>query len=308
MPTTPESDFTTDPGISWSQLRAFQACLTLRSFGSAASALNLTPAAVRHQVGLLERRFGGPLFVRHSGHLTPNDIGAAFGREVDRPMRALIAACAGAAGATRDQEIELTAPPLFARRFLMGRTFLKWCGDNQVRLDITDTKRGLAPQVVAVRLAGEQEGDFAVIPLVQVRLRLAASPAIARAARVDDATWWRDQTLLSPAMTAGAWDTLWRTLGHAGTPPRQVRYTSYAAAIDAARDGLGLVLAPTLLVDADVTAGRIAFISDLSHAAPQPYNLLISATLLETPRGRALRRRIVNAVAAGLEPGPADRP
>ena len=307
MLSTPESDFTTDPGISWSQLRAFQACLTLRSFGSAASALNLTPAAVRHQVALLERRFGGPLFVRHSGRLTPNAIGAAFGREIDRPMRALVAACAGAAGATRAQEIELTAPPLFARRFLMGRAFLKWCGDNQVRLDVTDTKRGLAPQVVAVRLAGEPEGDFAAVPLVQVQLRLAASSAIARGARVDDAAWWRDQTLLSPAMAAGAWDTLWRKLGHSGARPREVRYTSYAAAIDAARDGLGLVLAPTLLVDADVTAGRIAFISDLRHAAPQTYNLLISAAILETPRGRALRRRIVNAVDVVLEPDPAGR-
>jgi DNA-binding transcriptional LysR family regulator len=46
-------EFAKDPGLSWSQLRAFEACAKLLSFNAAAASLNLTPAAVRYQVGLL---------------------------------------------------------------------------------------------------------------------------------------------------------------------------------------------------------------------------------------------------------------
>jgi hypothetical protein len=91
-----------------------------------------------------------------------------------------------------------------------------WCyGDgNQVKLDITDAKRDLfgTNQIVAVRLGTEPDPDLVSTPVFDVRLALAAAPAIAARARPTDRSWWLEQTLLSPGVSDIAWPQVWRAL------------------------------------------------------------------------------------------------
>jgi LysR family glycine cleavage system transcriptional activator len=298
MPSADASQFITDPGISWSQLRAFQACLSLKSFTSAGAALSLTPAAVRHQVGLLESRFGAPLFLRESGRLKVTTIGTNFAREIDRPMRMIATACLNAGSSARAEPITLTASPLFARRFLLGRSFLRWCGDNGILLDITDEKRELGASVAAIRLGGESRSDVVSTPVLSVRLALAASPMIAASASLRDPRWWSDQTVLNPTIGAPAWTVLWRSLGLGDVHPRQsLQFTSYSAALEAARAGGGLVLAPLPLCDPDVGSRRLILLADVPTAIPIGFALLMQKSLAAKPKARALRRRVLAAVA-----------
>jgi LysR family glycine cleavage system transcriptional activator len=298
MPNADASQFITDPAISWSQLRAFQACLNLKSFASAAAALSLTPAAVRHQVGLLESRFGAALFLRESGRLKLTTIGANFSREIDRPMRMIATACLNAGRSARAVPITLTAPPLFARRFLLGRSFLRWCGDNGILLDITDEKRELGGSVAAIRLGGESRSDLVSMPVLSVRLALAASPIIASSASLRDPEWWGDQTVLNPTIGAPVWTGLWRRLGLAGVQPRQsLRFTSYSAALEVARAGGGLILAPLPLCDPDVASRKLILLADVPTAVPVSFALLMQKSLAAKPKARALRRRVLAAIA-----------
>jgi LysR family glycine cleavage system transcriptional activator len=287
--------FEPDPGLSWSQLRAFQACLRLGSFGAAAEALGQTSAAVRHQVGLLEQRLGGPLFDREAGRLAPTPMGLGFGREIEAPLHALMTACANATAAAGDAPITLAAPPLFARRFLMSNVFLRWCHDNRVHLDVTDMRRRVAPSVAVVRL-GATEDDAVRTRLVKVTLALAGAPEAAPGARPREAAWWRQQTLLSPSADEGAWGLLWTELGLTPVAPRQaLQFSSYATAIDAARDGGGVVLAPLPLAEADIRSGRLVVLDPARVALNAGYDLLMAPSLASTPRGRALRRRLLAA-------------
>jgi hypothetical protein len=152
----PHRERWTDPGLSWSQLRAFQACARLSSFNAAATELNLTASAVRHQVGLLEARLGGKLFERQGGgRLCLTSIGVAFERQISRPMRDLVRACATASEMAAAAPIILTAPPLFARQFLFDDRFLKWCDGNRVKLDITDAKLDLSGPTGSSRSGSE---------------------------------------------------------------------------------------------------------------------------------------------------------
>src|ERR1700687_6213493 len=64
-----------DPGLTWSQLRGFEACARLSSFNAAAAELNLTASAVRHQAGLLEARIGVKLLERQGGRLSLTSTG-----------------------------------------------------------------------------------------------------------------------------------------------------------------------------------------------------------------------------------------
>ena len=143
-----------DPGLSWSQLRAFDASARLLSFNAAAASLNLTPAAVRYQVGLLEARLGVRLYDRQGGRLALTAAGASFRGRIARPMQELAKACADASQSASAAPLLLTAPPLFARQYLFGNRFLRWCDANDIRLEVTDSKRDLfgRDQIVAIRL------------------------------------------------------------------------------------------------------------------------------------------------------------
>jgi LysR family transcriptional regulator, glycine cleavage system transcriptional activator len=289
----------TDPGLSWSQLRAFQSCARLSSFNAAATELNLTASAVRHQIGLLEVRLGVKLFERQGGRLSLTSIGVSFDRQISRPMRDLLSACATASRMAAAAPIILTAPPLFARQFLFGDRFLKWCDDNRITLDITDAKRDLfgANQVVAVRLGAEPDPDLVSTPVFDVQLVLAAAPTIAARARPTDRAWWLGQTLLSPGVSDIAWPQVWRALElYPPETTRPLHFSSYAAALEAACAGRGVLLAPIPFSEREFASGRLSRLSNICLPSRIGYSLLMRQELTNTSRGGALRRRIIAAI------------
>ena len=299
MKAEPHAERWKDPGLSWSQLRAFESCARLSSFNAAAAELNLTASAVRHQVGLLEARLGVKLFDRQGGRLSLTSIGTAFERQISRPMRDLARACAVASRMAATAPITLTTPPLFARQFLFEGRFLKWCDDNMVRIDVTDAKRDMfaAGQIVAIRLGAEPDADLASTPILGVELVLAAAPPIAARARPADTAWWAGQTLLSPGVSDGAWSLAWQALGvQVPGSVRPLHFSSYAAALEAACAGHGILLAPLPFSEREFSSGRLLQFSDIRLPSSIGYSLLMRHDLAELPRGRALRRRILAAV------------
>ncbi|MFZ5733095.1 MAG: LysR family transcriptional regulator [Pseudomonadota bacterium] len=288
-----------DPALSWSQLRAFDACVRLASFNAAAAALSLTPAAVRHQIGLLETRLGAALFLRQGGRLAPTPVGADFAADIAKPLRALSAACRRAAEGAASAPITLTAPPVFARRFLMGEPFLDWCRRNDVHLDVSEAKRDLvsALGIAAIRLGATPHADLDQVRLLDVSVVLAAAPALATAARPQETAWWRAQTLLDPKVAERAWPLLWQKLGVPDAAPRQrLQFSSYVAALDAARGGRGLILAPLPFIESDLLAKRLVKLSPIRIRSSAGYDFVLRRELAATPRGRALRKRLVAVV------------
>src|SRR6516164_8317682 len=78
-----------DPGLSWSQLRAFEASASVLSFSAAALRLSITASAVRYQIALLESRLGTRLFERRGGRLALTPVGASFQRRKATYARAI---------------------------------------------------------------------------------------------------------------------------------------------------------------------------------------------------------------------------
>ena len=292
-----------DPGLSWSQLRAFDACSRLASFRSAAVALNISASAVRFQVGLLEARLAVRLFERQDGRLVPTAVGEALARQIARPMRELLAACAAATQAGADAPMTLTAPPLFARHLLLGRPFLKWCEAHHIRLDIADTKRDLlsAAPIAAVRLDAGPEAGLTMIPLMPVSVCAAAIPSVAAGARPADPSWWSAQTLLCPSAGKDGWALLWQALGIGGQcHPPMLTFASYAAAMASACDGHGLVLAPLPFAQDALDTRRLMAISPVRIAADGGYSLVMRDTLAASKRGRLIARKLSQLCAVSV--------
>jgi LysR family transcriptional regulator, glycine cleavage system transcriptional activator len=292
-----------DPGLSWSQLRAFDACARLSSFNAAALKLSVSASAIRFQIGLLESRLGVNLFDRRGGRLALTEIGRLFAARITRPMDDLLAACAAAQQSAKDAPLILTAPPLFAREFLLAEPFLKWCDANQVRLDVSDIKRDLfAPGLMAsIRLGVEDDSDFLSVPLLHVQLCIAAAPDIASTARPNDPDWWGMQTLLTPSASEGGWATAWRLVKITNDlSSRLLHYSSYSAALEAACAGKGLILAPLPFADKEIAASRLCVISDVRIDSPHRYSLTMRKDWAATPRARTLAR-MVSRICSGVQ-------
>ena len=187
-----------DPGLSWSQLRAFKSCASVLSFGAAALRLNVTASAVRYQIALLESRVGTRLFKRQGGRLALTPVGASFQRRIERPMRELLRACEDTSQSAKTAVIVLTAPPMFAREFLFQDRFLKWCDSNVIRLDVTDAKRDFfgPDQIAAIRLGAAAHANLTLTPILKTKLVLAAAPSVVAGADPLNESWWSTQSLL----------------------------------------------------------------------------------------------------------------
>jgi LysR family glycine cleavage system transcriptional activator len=292
-------EFAKDPGLSWSQLRAFEACAKLLSFNAAAASLNLTPAAVRYQVGLLEARLGVRLYDRQGGRLALTTIGTAFRGRITRPMQELAKACADASQSATAATLLLTVPPLFARQFLFGDRFLRWCDANFVKLDVTDSRRDLfgPDQIVAIRLGAEPIPDLSMTPVLAVKLVLAAAPAVVAKARVLEAAWWSKQNLLTPSVSEAAWEKVWLALDlREQMVPRHRRFSSYAAALEAACAGQGILLAALPFAETEFGAGRLARLSKIRISSPVGYSIVMRAEVAAGRRGRLLRQRLMTEI------------
>ena len=292
-------EFAKDPGLSWSQLRAFEACAKLMSFNAAAASLNLTPAAVRYQVGLLEARLGVRLYDRQGGRLALTTIGTAFRGRIARPMQELVKACADASQSATAATLLLTVPPLFARQFLFGDRFLRWCDANFVKLDVTDSRRDLfgPDQIVAIRLGAEPIPDLSMTPVLAVKLVLAAAPAIVATARVLEAAWWSKQNLLTPSVSEAAWEKVWLALDlREQMVPRHRRFSSYAAALEAACAGQGILLAALPFAEREFGAERLARLSKIRVSSPVGYSIVMRAEIAASRRGRMLRQRLMTEI------------
>jgi LysR family transcriptional regulator, glycine cleavage system transcriptional activator len=285
-----------DPGLSWSQLRAFEACARMLHFNAAALKLSVSTSAVRFQVGLLESRLGVRLFERQGGRLALTDIGRDFARDVARPMQELLVACEAAQQSASEVPLTLTAPPLFARQFLLDEHFLKWCDVNKVQLDVSDNKRDLLGPglIAAIRLGAQDHPDLVDRPLLDVELCIVAAPYIASGAKPHDASWWGKQSLLTPSASLDGWKLAWQALGiGVSLSPRIVPFTSYAAALEAACAGNGLILAPLPFAEREIDGGRLTPISAIRIPADYGYSLIMRQALATATRGRNLTRKLV---------------
>ena len=120
------------PPLPW--LRAFECAARHTSFTAAAHELNLTQAAISHQVRSLEKHLGFPLFERLPRNLRLTDMGGAYLPSVRKAFEDLSASTAGLFGTLGDQSVTVRAPVSYAVLWLAPR--LKSFVDSYPEIDI----------------------------------------------------------------------------------------------------------------------------------------------------------------------------
>jgi LysR family glycine cleavage system transcriptional activator len=249
-------------------LRAFEAAARHMSFSRAANELNVTPAAVSHQIRALEEDLGARLFRRlnRSLELTPSarlllpDLAEAFGRIQ-----------AGVGRLRRHNEtgtLTVTTSPSFAAKWLVLRLhrFAERHPEIDVRVTASDAVVDLAAAEVdiAIRYGAGRYPGLEVELLLENEVFPVCSPALL-------AGEWplrapedlRHHALLHDLTVeidplVPTWSMWLKAAGVQGVATDHgLRFSNSYLALDAAIAGRGVALANTTIAVGDIAAGRL---------------------------------------------------
>ncbi len=275
-------------------LRAFEAAARHLSFTKAADELNVTQAAISHQVKALEERLGVVLFRRLNRALLLTDAGQGF----LPPLREAFDQMAAATERLRVDDsrgvLTLTTLPSIAARWLVPRLgrFREAHPDIDLRIDASQHLTDFVRENVDIALrygGGEWDGmradrlmteDF--FPVCSPRL-LDSDPPLREPADILHHTLLHDN---SPT----DWTMWFLAAGiEGGDPTRGPAFTDSSLVLQAAAEGQGVALGRGVLAAADLEAGRLVRPFDLSLEAKYAYYLVCPQATAESPKIASFR-------------------
>jgi LysR family glycine cleavage system transcriptional activator len=263
-----------------SELRAFEAAARHLSFKLAAAELGVTPTAISHQVKLLERYCGQPLFRRRPRPVALTWAGdqlfPAIRDGLEKFGEGLSAVRAGAASG----RLRITATNAFAARWLVPR-WPRWREAHpRLKLDIVGTDAILDLKAgetdVAIRYALKPPRDGPCIELMRDTFHVVGSPELIG----DTRTPMQPAALARFPLIEAEWPPgdahapnwkRWRDAAlrrHRSVPDLSslvsVTFREELHAIEAAVAGQGLAICSDVLIRPELANGTLATVSSIT--------------------------------------------
>ena len=264
-------------------VRAFEAAARHVSFTKAADELHVTHGAISRQVAQLESWFGRALFRRTSSQVTLTDAGKAYAVEVTAALDRL----AAASGTLKEQgqlsALRINAPPTFTMRWLIARmaSFQHRRADVEMRLTTS-----MAPVTfqdnsydVAIRVGRPIPSGGRPVEFMTDTLAPVCHPDLLEGHAQMSLEALHKQTLLYYTTAPLGW-TDW--LAEAGipafAPASALKFEQLYFALQAASEGLGVVLMPLFLAIDDIVAGRLCVPFGFEGARQVKYYAVLPGT------------------------------
>lgn len=241
-------------------LRAFDAVARQLSISAAAQELHVTHSAVSHQVRQLEQWLGKPLFVRHAGGVRLTAEGQSLQQAADHSFALLETRCAEIAEQAPIAEIVLGAPGSFLSNWLIPRLdrFEAANADIRVRLQTSTTMDDLQRHVVDCLIVSDRNwpADIEAVSLFEETVGPVCAPDWPH--RIATPTDLTGQPLLHTSSRPDAW-VEWAARN--GVEPTMFaggrRFDHLSLLLEAAASGLGVAIAPALLVERELSRKRL---------------------------------------------------
>jgi LysR family glycine cleavage system transcriptional activator len=249
-------------------LKAFEAAARYLSISQAANELCVTPAAISHQIRLLEGHIGLPVFQRSGRNLVLTDAGSA-GLDFIRDGFAKFSAAMDAIDSLGEVGVlSVSVAPSFAAKWLLPRlnSFHEKHPDIDVHvsasMQLTDfAKDGID---IAIRYGLGRYSHLVSEKLLDETVTPVCSPSLFKSAGMPrSATDLGGFALLhddSPENDPSCPDwSMWLKAAGAGDidASRGPRFNQASLVIEAAVLGRGVALAKYALAEADIKAGRL---------------------------------------------------
>lgn len=273
-------------------LRTFEAAARHLSFTRAADELNVTQAAVSHQVKALEEHLGLTLFRRLNRALLLTDEGQALLAPIGEALDLITAAVErlrtqDAGGALTVSTLDSIAASWLVPRL---RRFRARHADIDVRITTTDQLVDFAREDVdmAIRYGRGTWPGMAAVRLMTEELFPVCSPALLESGPpLDEPSDLRHYTLLHDEMQED-WPMWLMAAGATDVDAtRGPRFSHSHLVIQAAIAGEGVVLGRSALVADDLAAGRLIKPFDIGLPAEYAYYVVFPAANAQRPKVRA---------------------
>jgi LysR family glycine cleavage system transcriptional activator len=282
-------------------LKVFWTAARHGSFAKAADELHVTPSAVSLQVRQLEDELGLKLFERTARGLALTSAGQRVLPDVASAFERLQQSFAALRDADRASMLTVTAAPSFASKWLLPRLnrFLTAHSEIEVSLkatvELADFERseadigirygrGQYPGLVTELLMREM-----VFPVCSPEILATDNPNFSTANFLATATLLHDDSTDQSEAFPG-WKMWLRAAGIDGVDWRKgPHFDQSALAIEAAASGLGIALAPAVLVEQDLASGRLVRLDGAELDESFSYYLVYPADRGGNPSVQAFR-------------------
>jgi LysR family glycine cleavage system transcriptional activator len=245
-------------------LVAFDAAMRTSSFSLAAAELFVTPGAIGQQIQKLEEWLGVSLFVRQVRQVQPTEEALGYWKRI-QPALAQIVDASNKLRDSRSMAVSLSMPPGFAAKWFTSRMANLLRRHPAIELHLNAT-----PQVVdlerepidlAIRYFDGQAPELEATLLLQDEGRVYGSPRYLASLNAREPDDLLRATLLVTTLQPHwpAWLRAFSRLSDAqiAAIPR-IHFDQSLMAIEAARQGQGLVMTSPHLVEAESADGSLA--------------------------------------------------
>jgi len=240
-------------------LRAFEAAARCGSFAAAGEELRVTQAAVSRMVRTLESRLGFTVFARHANRLTLTAQGKALYPGLTTAFDGIATLVAQVATMTSGPLLTVGVGPSFAMRWLIPRLadFQQRHPDVEVRIATGGAINPIRDDWTCGILLGDGHWPgYETEALFSADLFPVCAPALAAKLRTPGDL--RRHTILQVAHAQDDWPLWLAAAGQKWRPEkRSPRFDTYALALQAAVDGLGVAMGLRPYVADDLVAGRL---------------------------------------------------
>lgn len=284
-------------------LRAFEAAARHLSFTKAAEELNVTQAAVSHQIKALEDWLGVALFRRMNRALALTETGQSYLPPVRDAMDTLAQATDSLLRSDNAGALTVSTMPSFAAKWLVPRLtrFQKRFPDLDVRVQSTSQMVDFARYDVdlAIRFGNGDWPELHVERLLTEDIFPVGHPSLLAGdrplVRPEDL---RHHTLLHDDYRI-SWAMWCRAAGIEGLDvERGPRFDDSSFTLQAAINGHGVALARGVLVADDIATGRLVRLFDVRLPGSVAYYVVTPPNALSRPKVRAFRDWLFEEAAA----------
>lgn len=243
-------------------VRAFEAAARHVSFTRAASELCVTHGAVSKQVATLEAWLSTPLFMRSQSQLTLTDAGRVFLAAVTPALDRIAVTSMQLLEQASPTALRISAPPTFTMRWLIPRisAFQRKRPDVEVKFTtsiapVNFQERGYD---IAIRGADQALAGVRSVPFMTETIVPICHPDLLERGRLQSPDDLARFTLIGYDTEPLTWADWLPVAGVTGLrPENMLQFEQMYFALQAAAEGLGVVLVPLFLVADDIIAGRL---------------------------------------------------
>lgn len=283
---------------SMTALICFEAAARNLGFKAAAREMNVTPAAISHQVKALEADLGCALFIRRHRGVELTEKGAFLLVSLQRGFEAI----SDTVGRLRDRpdvvDVTIRSTTAVSALWLTPRITAFWKIHPNITVSqiVSDVSRAASRHDLSIGYGAAGEAGDDSREIFRDRIRAYGTPRFAREygiARAEDLSRAPLVHMQDEDNTWTGWADWLRELGLPAPSGRSLRVNNHMIALQAAEDDVGAVLGWEGLMARVLQAGRLVALVPESVSSPAAFTLRIS------PRASARARLFADWLGSG---------